>query len=224
MSPIFSLDGRRVLVIDASHGVGPAVADTVEAAGAAVLRRDLDGSEPDAWLDGIEEAEGPIDTLILAAPPVSNKPVLEMTAAEMRAIAEAEMVGPALVMQEAARRMAARGFGRIVVFASMSAKTGLHHHVAPHAAAKAGLLAFMRVLAAEIAGSGVTANGIATALFEPQTARMSEEKRSRLLREVPVGRFGRSVEAAHAVLFLLAPDAGYITGETLNMSGGRFMD
>lgn len=224
MTAISSLAGRRVLVVDAAHGVGPDVADAAEAAGAAVLRRDPAGAEPGAWFDALEAAEGPIDTLILAAPPVSNKPVLDMTADEMRRIAEGEMVGPALVMQAAARRMAARGFGRIVVFASMSAKTGLHHHVAPHAAAKAGLLAFMRVLAAETAGSGVTANGIATALFEPQTARMTEEKRTRLLREVPVGRFGRSAEAAHTVLFLLAPDAGYITGETVNMSGGRFMD
>ena len=143
---------------------------------------------------------------------------------EARAVAEAEMVQPALQMQEAARRMSAAGYGRIIVFASMSAKTGVHHNVAPYAAAKGGLLAFARVLAAETAEHGVTVNGIATALFEPQVKTMTEEKRTSLKGGIPVGRFGRSEEAAHAVLFLASANAGFVTGECLNLSGGRFMD
>jgi NAD(P)-dependent dehydrogenase (short-subunit alcohol dehydrogenase family) len=70
----------------------------------------------------------------------------------------------------------------------------------------------------------VTVNGIATALFEPEVAAMSEEKRFGLKNGIPVGRFGRSEEAAHAVLFLASPNAGFVTGECLNLSGGRFMD
>jgi 3-oxoacyl-[acyl-carrier protein] reductase len=120
--------------------------------------------------------------------------------------------------------MAKRGRGRIIVFASMSGKTGPHHNVGPFAAAKGGLLAFVRVLAAELAEHGVTVNGIATALFEPQVAAMTEEKRAALRRGIPVGRFGRPDEAAHAVLFLASGKAGFVTGECLNLSGGRFMD
>jgi NAD(P)-dependent dehydrogenase (short-subunit alcohol dehydrogenase family) len=120
--------------------------------------------------------------------------------------------------------MADRGRGRIISFSSMSGKTGVHPGVGPFAAAKGGLIAFSRVLAAELAPRGVTVNVIATSLFEPQVAVLDDDHRKRVLAGIPVGRFGRSVEAADAALFLASDDAGYITGETLNMSGGRFMD
>jgi len=67
-------------------------------------------------------------------------------------------------------------------------------------------------------------NCIATALFDVQIAAMSEEHQKEVAKGVPVGRFGRSEEAAHAVLYLASKDAGYVTGETLNLSGGRLMD
>jgi len=230
---VADLEGACAVVVGAGHGVGPEVVAALLAAGAKVVA-DADGlgataflaggSDPAAYLDAAIEVLGGLDVLVLSAPPVKNKPVLDMTPEEMRSVAEAEMIAPALLMQEAARRMVAVGYGRVIVFASMSAKTGVHHNVAPYAAAKGGLLAFARVLAAETAEHGITVNAIATALFEPQTRTMSEEKRSGLLKGIPVGRFGRSEEAAHAVLFLASRNAGFVTGECLNLSGGRFMD
>ena len=59
---------------------------------------------------------------------------------------------------------------------------------------------------------------------QAQVAAMSEEHRREVAKGVPIGRFGRSEEAAHAVLYLASDNAGYVTGETLNLSGGRFMD
>jgi len=227
------LAGKRAVVIGAGYGVGPEVVAALRQAGVQVVvdAADLDGSvhvEDDGdvfgFLDRCEQNLGGIDILVLSSRPVKNKPVMDMTPEEMRAVAEAEMVQPALQMQEAARRMSRAGYGRIIVFASMSAKTGVHHNVAPYAAAKGGLLAFARVLAAETAEHGVTVNGIATALFEPQVKTMTEEKRNSLRGGIPVGRFGRSEEAAHAVLFLASANAGFVTGECLNLSGGRFMD
>jgi NAD(P)-dependent dehydrogenase (short-subunit alcohol dehydrogenase family) len=120
--------------------------------------------------------------------------------------------------------MVARGRGRLISFASMSGKTGVHPGVGPYAAAKGGLITFSRVLAAELAPTGVTVNCIAMALMEPQVAVLTEEHRREVLKGVPVGRFGRSEEAAAAVLYLASDNAGYVTGETLNLSGGRFMD
>lgn len=231
--PATGVRGLRALVCDAAEGVGPAVVAALAAAGAEVAADATlpgaahavpPGGSPAEVIAAARAALGGLDILVLSAPPVVNRPIFETTAAQIRQSAEAEYIRPALMMQEAARGMAAAGFGRIIAFATMSAKTGVHHNVAPHAGAKAGLLAFARVLAAETAQHGVTVNGIATSLFAPQVATMTEEKRARLRAGVPVGRFGESAEAAHAVLFLAAREGGYVTGECLNLSGGRFMD
>ena len=227
------LRGKRAVVIGAGYGVGPEVVSALAAAGAAVVTDASNAPagdylasdrDPAAFIGHCTDKLGGIDILVVSSRPVKNKPVLDMTPQEMRSVAEEELVIPALQMQEAARLMVKAGHGRIIVFASMSAKTGVHHDVAPYAAAKGGLLAFARVLAAETAEHGVTVNGIATALFEPQVKTMAEEKRARLKSAIPVGRFGRSEEAAHAVLFLASHNAGFVTGECLNLSGGRFMD
>ncbi|MEJ1158992.1 SDR family NAD(P)-dependent oxidoreductase [Prosthecomicrobium sp. N25] len=224
--------GMKAVVVAAAQGVGPAVVDALVAAGARVAVDEPCGGEavlvePDAavaFLDRVEAALGGLDLLVISARPVRNKPVLSIGADEFREVVETDLLAPAFLMQEAGRRMAARGHGRIVVFASMSAKTGAHHNVGPFAAAKGGLLAFVRVMASELAEHGVTVNGIATALFEPQVATMTEERRNTLVKGIPVGRFGRSEEAAHAVLYLASRNSGFVTGECLNLSGGRFMD
>lgn len=226
------LEGQRALVLGAGQGVGPEVVaalaaagvklalDTGTAEGAMIVRN----ADPVALIDTAADQLGGLDILVLCPPPVKNKPVLDWTAEEMRAVVESELTVVALQMQAAARLMTRAGHGRIIAMLSMSGKAGVHEGVAPYAAAKGGMLTFLRVLAAETAEHGVTVNGIATALFEPQTRTMSEEKRQRLLTQIPARRFGRSVEAAHAVLYLASPFGGFVTGECLNLSGGRFMD
>lgn len=226
------LDGRRTLVSGAGHGVGPAVVTALLAANTKLAIDDgtfdcaitLGTDDPVQLIERAAQALGGIDIVVLCPPPVRSKPVLDMTPEELRTVVESELTVPALQMQAAARLMTKQKYGRIIAFLSMSGKAGVHHLVAPYAAAKGGMLTFMRVLAAETAGHGLTVNGIATALFEPQTATMTEEKRNRLRGQIPVGRFGYSEEAAHAVLFLASPLSGFVTGECLNLSGGRFMD
>lgn len=225
--------GLRAYVAEAAAGVGPAVVQALAEAGALVAAdADLPGAshlvkpcgDPARTVAMAVTALGGLDILVLSARPVKNRPIFETPVDDIRRVAEEDMIAPAALMLEGARHMAGAGFGRIMVFATMSAKTGVHHNVAPYAAAKSGLLAFARVLAAETADRGVTVNGIATSLFAPQVATMTPEKRDRLRAGVPVGRFGESHEAAHAVLFLAAREGGYVTGECLNLSGGRFMD
>ena len=218
------LAGQRALVLGSGYGVGPAVVAALREAGTNLILDDALGGDPVAMIGEAAERLGGLDILVLSAPPVRNKPVLDMTPEDMRSVAESELVIPALQMQAAARLMSEAGYGRIVAFMSMSGKAGVHHHVAPYAAAKGGMLTFMRVLAAETAEHGVTVNAIATALFEPQTVTMPIEKQERLRTQIPVGRFGKSEEAAHAVLYLASPLGGFVTGECLNLSGGRFMD
>lgn len=237
-------EGTPVVIIGAHAGTGPAVVRAFLQRGARVcvgivashprcpvaplagtIEIEVDTSDPVSignFFDQAESALGGTAVLVNVAPPIASGNALEFTAADYRSAVEQELIGPILCMQEAARRMVPRGFGRIMSFISMSGKTGVHKHVAPFAAAKGGLVTFSRTLAAELAPTGVTVNVLATALFDVQVASMPDGAEA--VKGIPVGRPGRSDEAAHAVLFLASKDAGYVTGETLNLSGGRFMD
>jgi len=234
--------GMSVAIIGAHAGSGPAVVKAFVEKGANVTVGNVFGHNSTKALEGTveldidtgdvasivrffdfcEETNGPVDVLVNVAPPITSGKALDFTAEDYRRVVERELIGPILCAQEAARRMTPRGFGRIMSFISMSGKTGVHKNVAPFAAAKGGLVTFSRVLAAELAPTGVTVNVLATALFDVQVATL--RNREEAINGIPVGRPGRSEEAAHAVLFLASRNAGYVTGETLNLSGGRFMD
>lgn len=229
--------GRGVVVLGADVGLGPAIVAAFREAGALLA---TDGAGPDSvgcipqsgatpeaiasFLDAATARAGVLHTLVLAARPVEVRRFLDTGADKIRQVIEEELVWYALIMQEAARRMSANKAGRIINLTSMSGKTGVHTGVAPFAAAKGGIIALSRAMAAELGGSGVTVNTVANALMQPQVEHMDAQERAHLARNIPVGRFGQPSEAAHCVMFLASDEAGYITGETLNLSGGRFMD
>lgn len=241
--------GVSVAVVGGHLGVGPAVVRAFAERGARLvvgeltehppndaqrqacslpsvsnLQLHLQGSDSaNAFLDACEAQLGPLQVLVMVPPPIATAPALAIGEQQYRQAVERELVGPMMMMLEAARRMVPRQTGRIITFGTMSAKTGSHKGVAPFAAAKGGLYAFVRALASDIAPTGVTVNSIATALFDVQVAAGSEHL-NEVIKGIPVGRVGRSSEAAHAALYLASREAGYVTGETLNLSGGRFMD
>ncbi len=230
-------EGAGVVVFGQSQ-VSLAVADAFLNAGARVVTdRDLksdvfdaaQGQSPEAvcpkeFFGKCEAAIGNLDVVVLTMPPIKSLSLFDTGTAELREIVEKGLVLPVGFMQEAANRMMKKGAGRIIVIASMSGKTGPHRNVAPFAAAHGGLFAYARVLATEVAASGVTVNGIATARLEDPTSALSEAARQELQRGFPVGRFGRVDEVAAAALYLASQNAGFVTGECMNLSGGRFMD
>jgi NAD(P)-dependent dehydrogenase (short-subunit alcohol dehydrogenase family) len=234
--------GMAVAVVGGHLGVGPAVVSAFVEQGAKVAVGMLDGASATfagattlpvalgdrasraAFLDACELELGGLAVLVMVAPPVKARDALAFTDEEYEDLIARELTEPAACIREAARRMVKRGGGRIISFSSMSGKTGSHKHVAPYAAAKGGLITFSRSLAADLAPTGVTVNVIATSLFDVQVAGQSPEKMAETLKGIPMGRVGRSEEAAHAVLYLASAKAGYVTGETMSLSGGRFMD
>ena len=120
------------------------------------------------------------------------------------------------------KKMVERGWGRIVNISSQSGLVALEDHVA-YCASKGALEMMSKTLALEWAPAGVTVNCVAPTVIDTPMAAMAfptEEAREKMLRRIPVGRFGKVSEVAAAVLFLASDAAGMITGDTLKVDGG----
>lgn len=116
------------------------------------------------------------------------------------------------------------GFGRIVNISSVNAQLGQLGQT-NYSAAKAGILGFTKALARETAAKGITVNAIAPGyVVTDMTASVPEKVLQQIVAGIPVGRMGKPEEIARAVMFLIADEAGFVTGETLSVNGGQFME
>ena len=121
------------------------------------------------------------------------------------------------------RNMLKARYGRIINITSVVALSG-NPGQANYAAAKSGIMGFTRALAKEIGSRGITVNCIAPGFIETDmTAGLAAGQREKLLEQIPLGRLGLADDIAYAVEFIASADAGYITGEVLNVNGGMYM-
>jgi acetoacetyl-CoA reductase len=119
--------------------------------------------------------------------------------------------------------MRQRGFGRVVNIGSVNGQAGQYGQV-NYAAAKSGIHGFTKALAQEGASKGITVNAIAPGYIDTEMVRaVPANVLEKIVARIPVGRLGRAEEIARGVLFLVADDAGFITGSTLSINGGQHM-
>jgi len=119
--------------------------------------------------------------------------------------------------------MRERGFGRIVNIGSINGQAGQYGQV-NYAAAKSGIHGFTKALAQEGAAKGVTVNAIAPGYIDTEMVRsVPPNVLEKIVAKIPVGRLGQASEIARGVLFLVADDAGFVTGSTLSINGGQHM-
>jgi len=221
---------RVVVVTGGAKGIGKAIADgfaddDVRAPG----HDELDVTDEDAveaFFDGLR-----VDVLVNNAGIASGAPLARTTLDEWRAHLDVNATGAFLCTRAVVGGMIERGDGRIVTVASVAGLYGARY-TAAYAAAKHAAIGLMRVTAAEVAGTGVTANAVCPAYVDTamtdrtvesivaKTDRSAEQARAELASMTPLGRLLEPDEVAAAVAFLASSEAAAINGQTIVLDGG----
>ena len=244
------LAGQVALVTGANRGIGWAIGEALLAAGIRVafgcrsgadaLKERiralpggeggdpvvLDMSDPasiEGALESVLHRWGRVDILVNNAGIVRDRLLVRMDEADFREVIDVNLMGPFRMVKAVLRPMMKQRYGRIVSVSSVVGSTG-NAGQANYAASKGGLEAFSKSVALEVASRGITVNVVAPGFIETDmTAGLPENVTTGVLERIPVRRFGRGEEIAHAVRFLVDPAAGYITGAVIPVNGGLFM-
>ncbi len=239
-------EGRRVLVTGAGHGIGRGIAHAFAALGADVTATDVNepglaetaGGGPAPLrtmrLDVTDPQDarraGAADILVHSAGGVCGQvgqPAEAVSAAEWNAIVAVNLTGAFLIAQAVIPGMKAAGWGRIVTISSGAGLGVSLTGIQAYAAAKAGEIGLTRQLAHELGPFGITVNSVAPGFVRsnPTTERQWDaygaEGQRRLLEGIAMRRLGTVADIACAVLFLASDHAGWITGQTLPVDGGK---
>ncbi len=188
---------------------------------AAVFGADVSRSdEADALIDFAFSYGGRLDLLVNNAG-VSLRTLFDLTSDEQwRRITDINLTGVFNCSRAAVKHMLSAKNGRIINISSMWGQTGGACEVA-YSASKAGVIGLTKALAKELAPSGITVNCICPGVIDtPMMSGFSDEDKSLIAEDIPVGKFGTPEDVANAVAFLASDSSSYITGQIIGVNGG----
>lgn len=243
-----TLKDKMALVTGASRGIGRAIAlelaekgatvvgtATTEAGAAAVtamlapfggrgvVLNVTDAPACDALIEALGKETGGPHILVNNAGITRDNLAMRMKDDDWDAVLQTNLTSVFRLSRAVMRSMMKARWGRIINVTSVIGSSG-NAGQANYAAAKAGVAGMSRALARELGSRGVTVNCVAPGFIETDmTSGLDEAQTSALLGQIPLGRLGSGADIAHAVAFLASPDAGYITGTTLHVNGGMYM-
>lgn len=245
------LNGKVALVTGASRGLGKAIALQLGAEGAVVVATGtsqssvdainsmlkaanikgagfiLDVSDPEAigkTIDAINEQFGDIQILVNNAGITQDNLFLRMKPEQWNSVINTNLNGLFHITKICIRPMLKARFGRIINISSVVGVTG-NPGQANYCAAKAGMIGFSKSVAQEFAAKGITVNCIAPGFIKTDmTDALTDQQREAISTMIPMKHIGDPDDIAHAVTFLASDKARYITGQTLHVNGGMFMN
>lgn len=177
-------------------------------------------SEVNGMVEKALQAFGHLDILVSNAGVFHHQMLHKMTEEEWDEVLTVDLKGTFNCCRAVIGPMIAQKWGRIICITAISGLTG-YPNMTHIAAAKAGTHGFTKALAAEVASHGITVNAIAPGLVDtPILVNMTEAEIAQYTQRIPVGRIGKPEEIAEACAYFASDQAGYVTGQILNMSGG----
>jgi 3-oxoacyl-[acyl-carrier protein] reductase len=245
---MFDLTGKTALVTGASGGIGRAIVRAMHAQGATLvisgtraealeaLKDELgarvftapcnlsDSAAVEALPKAAEAAAGAsIDILINNAGINRDNLFMRMKDEEWDQVLAVDLTAAFRLSRGVLRPMMKKRWGRIISITSLVGTIG-NPGQANYAAAKAGVTAMTKSLAAEMASRNITANCVAPGFTDTaMTDALSDEQRAALFVKIPAGRLGQTSDVAAAVVYLASEEAGYVTGQTIHVNGGMAM-
>ncbi|MEX1125518.1 MAG: SDR family NAD(P)-dependent oxidoreductase [Acidimicrobiia bacterium] len=221
----FGASGAKVFLIDIDAVRGTAAAGQVE--GATFILCDLTSEDQvDAAIGKIGEKADRIDVLVNNAGGFGTaRSIEDTTLEEWRHVLDANLTSVFLMTRAALPLLRRSEAGRIVNLGSLAGQTAGWQTAPPYVASKAGVHALTRVMATELAPEGITVNALApSAVLTERIEQLRDEAELKATAAaIPLGRYQRPEELANWILFLASPEAGFMTGQTVSVNGGRFM-
>jgi gluconate 5-dehydrogenase len=248
-NPLFDLSGKTALVTGSTRGLGRAMIEGLARAGAAVV---VNGTSPAgvaaavaelrsagfnadgvafdvtdeaaivAAFERFDKAGTAIDILLNNAGIQFRKPMLELATADWRRVVETNLTSAFVIGREAAKRMVARGAGKIVNIGSLMSECA-RATVAPYTVSKGGIKMLTRAMAAEWAASGIQANAIGPGYMvtEMNKALIDNPDFDAWVKgRTPSKRWGKPDELVGAAVFLSSPASNYVNGQIIYVDGG----
>jgi 3-oxoacyl-[acyl-carrier protein] reductase len=231
--------GRSVLVTGGNRGIGRAIAEAFLANGDKVAVTTRSGGAPDGALDvrcditdaaaveaafsQIEAEHGPVEVLVANAGVTKDTLVLRMSEEDWSSVIDTNLTGSFRLAKRAAKGMLRLRRGRIIFISSVVGLLGSAGQV-NYAASKSGLVGMARSLARELGSRSITANVVAPGFVETDmTAVLTDDQKSTIKTQDPLGRYASPDEIAAAVTWLAGDGAAYVTGAVIPVDGGLGM-
>ena len=245
---MFDLEGKKALITGASGGIGKEIAKVLIEHNAEVcisgrnheelnaLKKSLgkkchvvtcDLSKKDEIIELIKKADefmGHIDILVNNAGITKDNIFLRMSENEWEDVLNVNLNSTFNILKLITKGMIKRRYGRIINISSVVGVTGGAGQV-NYSASKAGLIGLTKSLSQEIATRNITVNCIAPGFIEtPMTEKLDDKRKDAILNSIPMNRIGKPKDLSSAIIFLASQESSYITGQTLHINGGLYMN
>jgi 2-hydroxycyclohexanecarboxyl-CoA dehydrogenase len=244
-----SLKGKVAVVTGGGRGIGQAIATVLATQGAAVAVWDLNLESAEKTVAEIQAAGGTaiavggdaadaddvaaaaalthrelgaVNILVNNAGVTAYESFVSITEESWDRIVRINLKGPFLVTRELVPDMLEAGWGRIINISSSSAQTGAPA-MGHYAASKGGVIGLTKALAIEYAAKGITVNNVPPGFVDTPLVREGPVDVEAAAATMPMKRAGQPEDIAHAVAYLASEEAGYVTGQTLSVNGGRYL-
>jgi len=245
---LFNLEGRKALITGASGGIGKEIAKVLIEHNAEVcisgrnieelnsLKESLgkkcfivacDLSKKEEIIDLVKKSDdllGHIDILINNAGITKDNIFLRMSENEWEDVLSVNLNSTFSILKLITKGMVKRKYGRIINISSIVGVTGGAGQV-NYSASKAGLIGLTKSLSQEIATRNITVNCIAPGFIEtPMTEKLDVKRKDAIISSIPMNRIGKPKDLSSAIIFLASQESSYITGQTLHINGGLYMN